>query len=859
MKSNISFEKINYNIDISSLENCISSLENYLSTEVNGSDLNLFFNGKFYGINTEKLSMALQTLINCIEATPGNDFDITLNNIKYGVNSSILEGAVNQIKAFLNKLSSYDTIWETILPEDTYEFDIDESPSLFIVAADSESAGLIPNVTYRVIWDGEEYYCTVKNYKEGEYNIFYIGNMSIMSPNGKNTNEPFVIVSSVQSHSEIGSLVLGTLDTSTSHTLGVFKNGTLNNMNEYGFYFEEFYTNKENDISAVLFEDGSALLFYRYDLMSVAQAGTLTYSNKAIDFGGQILTVSEDGLTINWGGIDYVCEAGYKTMIADKSSYNPVHFDVPYRLLSQETDFIAKLDMTFNKNGNGTSNLYKGDELVQHSEWKSHDFGYGYYKVVLNDFTFATVNKDGSQIIDADQKILYSTRDWKKYRLNNTSSQGYFILYDSGFAESYDSNDVLNGFSSSIQCMPLDDGTTAIIVEGEQLGYISADNQIFYLHIGDENGEKVYWPYYLEDSSNNAPTLNEYGFYYNEPYYCKSSEGPVFTQELIFRRNNLVDVIITISGNDLSVTRDAIYEYNKITIKDDSEENWLILDVVKNGTELQVVNDGTDIQDNFILKSLINTEPENKVLLLEEQEVSFTKDDEGDYSTGLVLNNFDFNFFEVGESYYILWDGAEYQYTAREIDIDGQKSIVVGNDLRAPLLMGIAPGENMNLSVNPLVISSAQDHSSHTIAIYKIVKEGFPLTWNSLDVTGNTSIKINDIPVSKISNLAPSKEELMNLYIYDSSLGLGSNELPVPLTFKKFESIGENNDEKIIIATYSCNYIDLYGKEINSSMVLFVCYTPGNYDGIEVPEIGMYTFDIGSYGLGIRFTIEKNQ
>lgn len=380
-----------------------------------------------------------------------------------------------------------------------------------------------------------------------------------------------------------------------------------------------------------------------------------------------------------------------------------------------------------------------------------------------------------------------------------------------------------------------------------------------YLYVGDENGEKAYWNFNLEDSSNNAPILNEYGFYYNEPYYYKSSEGPVFTQELIFRKNNLVNVIITIDGTNLPITRDTIYEYNKIKIKGDSEEDWLNLDVVKNGTELQVVDDGTDIQDNFILKSLINTEPENKVLLLEEQEVSFTKDDEGDYSTGVVLNNFDFNFFEVGESYYILWDGAEYQYTAREIDIDGQKGIVVGNDLRAPLLMGIALGENMNLSVNPLVISSVQDNSSHTIAIYKIVKEGFPLTWNSLDVTGNTSIKINDVPVSKISDLAPSKEELMNLYIYDSSLELASNELPAPLTFEKFESINENIDEKIIVATYSCNYIDLYGKEINSSMVLFVCYTPGNYDGIEIPEIGLYTFDIGSYGLDIRFTIEKNQ
>ena len=85
----------------------------------------------------------------------------------------------------------------------------------------------------------------------------------------------------------------------------------------------------------------------------------------------------------------------------------------------------------------------------------------------------------------------------EKYRLNGSSSQGYMIFYENGTVESYDTNGTLVD-SMTAQYTASADGKTSIDVNGESIGYVSADGNAFYYYIGEENGEAAYWTFYLE-------------------------------------------------------------------------------------------------------------------------------------------------------------------------------------------------------------------------------------------------------------------------------------------------------------------------------------------------------------------------
>lgn len=88
-----------------------------------------------------------------------------------------------------------------------------------------------------------------------------------------------------------------------------------------------------------------------------------------------------------------------------------------------------------------------------------------------------------------------------KYRLNGVQSNGYVVMHENGTLKSYNIDDTLES-SITVQYVISNDGKTSVNVDGAEVGYVTADGKTFYMFMGEENGERIYYPFYLEESDN---------------------------------------------------------------------------------------------------------------------------------------------------------------------------------------------------------------------------------------------------------------------------------------------------------------------------------------------------------------------
>ena len=110
---------------------------------------------------------------------------------------------------------------------------------------------------------------------------------------------------------------------------------------------------------------------------------------------------------------------------------------------------------------------------------------------------------------------------------------------------------------------------------------------------------------------------------------------------------------------------------------------------------------------------------------------------------------------------------------------------------------------------------------------------GFPITWNTMEVVGNLSVDMNGDPFIKVSDFAPSADELAGtemsvmgeIYQPNNIMGLGG----------------------VILAVYG-----------ESGTLVLSVVTAGECVelGITFTETGLYTLDYGSMGENIDYVID---
>lgn len=109
--------------------------------------------------------------------------------------------------------------WVVLLPETSYEL-MDEVAHSFI--NDVELIPLVHQNEYKVIFNGEEYFCTGKIYGE----VLFLGNYWMVSSKAEKTEEPFCIASYNGKSSIVGPDGGGTV------TVSIFERGTVEKLNE---------------------------------------------------------------------------------------------------------------------------------------------------------------------------------------------------------------------------------------------------------------------------------------------------------------------------------------------------------------------------------------------------------------------------------------------------------------------------------------------------------------------------------------------------------------------------------------------------------------------------------------------------
>lgn len=113
--------------------------------------------------------------------------------------------------------------------------------------------------------------------------------------------------------------------------------------------------------------------------------------------------------------------------------------------------------------------------------------------------------------------------------------------------------------------------------------------------------------------------------------------------------------------------------------------------------------------------------------IFEEQSVAFGQDTDTVY-LGMVENAPE---LMIGETYAIVWDGTEYEYTAA--DIDGVVAIGEGETLD-PFAISYIPANLIGNGTPLWAIATASTDETHTVAIYKEVEEAVYYTVSSLSL-----------------------------------------------------------------------------------------------------------------------------
>lgn len=91
---------------------------------MSGSGATINFDGISYGIDSTKLSAAMNNFIAYLGTVAGSDYKVIVGGVEYGVDASKVAGAVSEFEAVLGELHSPDedgnlTILDEAILEDT--------------------------------------------------------------------------------------------------------------------------------------------------------------------------------------------------------------------------------------------------------------------------------------------------------------------------------------------------------------------------------------------------------------------------------------------------------------------------------------------------------------------------------------------------------------------------------------------------------------------------------------------------------------------------------------------------------------------------------------------------------------------
>ncbi len=105
-KLNIPFNNKNYNIDEAALSAALAELRQHLSTVMNGTGAKIVLGGTAYNIDSTKLSTATAEFVTHLGTVAGSGYKVNVNGVEYGVASDKMAGAVADLEAVLGGLNS---------------------------------------------------------------------------------------------------------------------------------------------------------------------------------------------------------------------------------------------------------------------------------------------------------------------------------------------------------------------------------------------------------------------------------------------------------------------------------------------------------------------------------------------------------------------------------------------------------------------------------------------------------------------------------------------------------------------------------------------------------------------------------
>ena len=118
---------------------------------------------------------------------------------------------------------------------------------------------LIPNQTYKIVWDGVEYEClaTTGAPDDAEYVEIYMGNLSPMG--GEDTGEPFIIA--YMEESGMNQFMIGTPEEGERHKLKIYQGDSVETIHQIPSKYIDAYTKPEIDskLENISFEVDSSL------------------------------------------------------------------------------------------------------------------------------------------------------------------------------------------------------------------------------------------------------------------------------------------------------------------------------------------------------------------------------------------------------------------------------------------------------------------------------------------------------------------------------------------------------------------------------------------------------------------------
>lgn len=133
-------------------------------------------------------------------------------------------------------------------------------------------------------------------------------------------------------------------------------------------------------------------------------------------------------------------------------------------------------------------------------------------------------------------------------------------------------------------------------------------------------------------------------------------------------------------------------------------------------------------------------------------------------------------------------------------------------------------------------------------------ESGFPIAWNSMEVAGNSTLQIEDMPYIKISDYCPTEDE-----IYNSQFTIMPNAAGLSSGTQIFET-SEGQDNCLIGDDGVSSFFRYRNNEL--SYIGFYASPTGNFtlseDEYEIvfPEPGLYALDLGSMGVEIDMALE---